>query len=54
MSTPAFTEILTFTRCANWNTDACPYLKDPHMQMSIINSTKHWLLKDQTVEDATF
>ena len=29
MSNQAFTEILTFTRCANWNTDTCPHLKKP-------------------------
>ena len=50
MPNEAFTEILTFTRCANWNTENCPHLRDPHMQISIINSPKHWLLNYQTVE----
>lgn len=50
MPDQAFTEILTFTRCARWNTDSCPHLNDPNMQLSIINSPKHWLLNDQTVE----
>ena len=50
MSGPAFTEILTFTICANWNVENCPHLNDLQMQLSIINSPKHWLLNDQTVE----
>jgi hypothetical protein len=50
MSTHAFTEILTFTRCANWNMNTCPHLKNTYMQMSIINSPKNWLLNDQTVD----
>ena len=47
----AFTEILTFTRCSNWNTDTCPRLKIPQMQLSIINEPHFWLLNDRTVED---
>ena len=49
MPNQAFTEILTFTRCANWNTENCPHLKDPNMQLSIINTPKYWLLNGQTV-----
>ena len=51
MTNQAFTETLTFTRCANWNTDTCPHLNDPHMQLSIINAPHFWLLNDQTVEE---
>jgi hypothetical protein len=51
MTDQAFAETLTFTRCANWNTDTCPHLKDPHMQLSIINEPHFWLLNDKTVED---
>jgi hypothetical protein len=51
MITHAFAEVLTFTRCNNWNSDICPHLKDPHMQLSIINEPRFWLLDDQTVEE---
>lgn len=51
MPNQAFTEILTFTRCACWNTENCPHLAASHMQMSVINAPKHWLLNDQTVEE---
>jgi hypothetical protein len=51
MPNEAFTETLQFTRCNNWNTEACPHLKNPQMQLSIINHP-HWiLLNDQTVEE---
>jgi len=50
MPNQAFTEILTFTRCARWNTESCPNLKDHNMQLSIINKPSFWLLNDQTVE----
>jgi len=51
MTNHAFTESLDFTRCANWNTDTCPHLKNPQMQLSIINEPHFWLLNDQTVEE---
>ena len=51
MPKQAFTEILTFTRCKNWNTETCPRLKIPQMQLSIINEPHFWLLNDRTVED---
>ena len=50
MTNQVFTEILFFTRCANWNVENCPHLNDPHMQLSIINEPHFWLLNDQTVE----
>ncbi len=31
MTNQAFTETLTFTRCACWNTETCPLLKNPQM-----------------------
>jgi len=51
MPNQIFTEILTFTRCTNWNTESCPRLKIPQMQLSIINEPHFWLLNDRTVED---
>jgi len=51
VSNQAFTEILTFTRCACWNTESCPSLEEPNMQLSVINTPKHWLLNDRTVEE---
>ncbi len=50
MSKVAFTEILTFTRCANWKTENCPHLRKPEMQLTIINHPSWFLLNDQTVE----
>jgi len=49
MSEEAFSETLSFTRCSSWNTKICPHLKDPHMQLSIINKPQFYLLNDQTV-----
>ena len=46
MTQQAFTETLTLTRCANWNTEACPHLTASHMQLSIINQPTNWLLLD--------
>jgi hypothetical protein len=52
MPNQAFTETLTFTRCANWNTDTCPHLTTSHMQLSIMNQPTNWLLlDDQTVAE---
>ena len=52
MSNKAFTEILAFTRCACWNTDNCPHLTTPHMQLSIMNQLTNWLmLDDKTVAE---
>ena len=53
MPNQAFTEMLTFTRCANWNTDTCPHLKNPQIQLSIINAPHFWLLNDKTVDRLT-
>jgi hypothetical protein len=50
MPDQAFTELIVFTRCQNWNTDTCPQLKNPQMQLSIINEPHWYLLNDQTVE----
>ena len=50
MTKQAFTEMLILTRCACWNTDNCPHMDDPDMQLSIINSPRHWLLSDQSVK----
>ena len=36
MTNEAFTEVLTFTRCQNWSTEACPYLTTSHMQLSTV------------------
>lgn len=49
MANQAFTEILIFTRCGNWNSGTCPHLKNPNMQMSIINAPQYWLLNDHTL-----
>lgn len=51
MTTQAFSEILLFTRCTNWNSDKCPHLMMPSMQLTIINSRSYWLLDDKTVEE---
>ena len=50
MTNQLFTEILLFNRCANWNTDTCPHLRNPQMQLSIINAPHCYLLNDKTVE----
>ena len=49
MPNQVFTETLIFTRCQNWNTEACPHLKNPQMQLTIINESHFWLLNDKTV-----
>jgi hypothetical protein len=52
MTNEAFTEVLTFTRCQNWSTEACPHLTTSHMQLSIMNQPTKWiLLDDKTVAE---
>ena len=51
MTSQAFTETLTFARCQNWDTDACPHLRSSNMQLSIINAPHYWLLNDKTVDE---
>jgi hypothetical protein len=51
MPNEAFTETLQFTRCTNWNTHNCPHMKNPNMQLTIINHPHWFLLNDQTVEE---
>jgi hypothetical protein len=50
MPTHAFSETLTFTRCQNWDTDECPHLQNPNMQLTLINHPNWILLNDQTLE----
>ena len=47
----AFTETLELVRCNNWNTESCPHIKNPNMQLTIINRPHWFLLNDQTVEE---
>jgi len=49
MPNQAFTEIMTFTRCANWNTDNCPHLTASSMQLSIMNQPTNWILLDDKI-----
>jgi hypothetical protein len=37
MTSLTITETLTLKRCQNWNTETCPHLSIPHMQLTIIN-----------------
>ena len=46
MPNHAFSETLLFTRCSNWNTEACPHLTASNMQLSIMNQLTNWLLLD--------
>jgi len=46
MPKQVFSEILTFTRCTNWNTEACPHLTTSHMQLSIMNQPTSWIMLD--------
>ena len=50
MPNQAFTETLNFTRCGCWNTENCPHLEGPYMQLSVIKEPHFWLLADKTVE----
>ena len=43
------THELLFARCENWNTSACPYLKNAIMGLSLINKEHLFLLSDKTV-----
>ena len=51
MPNQAFTETLQFTRCNNWNTESCPHMNNPQMQLAVINHPHWFLLNDQTVEE---
>jgi hypothetical protein len=51
MTNEAFTETLQFTRCDNWNTESCPHIKNPKMQLSIINQSNWFVMNDKTVEE---
>ena len=51
MTKQAFTEVPAFTQCSNWNTDTCPHLKKPKMQLSIINQSNWFVMNDRAVEE---
>ncbi len=50
MTNQALNESLSFTRCSNWNTEVCPHMKDPHMQLTVINHPNGVMLYDQPVD----
>jgi len=45
----SITHELLFARCENWNTSACPHLKNAIMGLSLINKKHLFLLSDKTV-----
>jgi hypothetical protein len=45
----SITHELLFARCENWNTPACPHLKNAIMGLSLINKKHLFLLSDKTV-----
>jgi len=51
MTANAFTEKLQWTQCNNWNKESCPHMKNPNMQLAIVNHPHWFLLNDQTVEE---
>jgi len=49
MKDRTITHELLFTRCENWNTKACPHLRNAIMGLSLINQDHLFLLSDETV-----
>ena len=44
-------EAFIFNKCKNWDTDACPYLHNAYMQLSIINKATLFLLNDLATKE---